>query len=81
MTGRRVGDILRLKVGDVRGKREIELYEQKTKKIAIVKLPRALRQVYDKYLVDADPDRPLICSSFADKITGKHQGITRMTAW
>lgn len=82
-TGRRVSDILGLKVRDVRGRTYINIKEQKTGKRAEIYVPRdsELYSAYLERLADRDPDEYVFCSPSADPATGKQRPINRRTAY
>lgn len=78
--GRRIGDLLALKVGDVKGKKVIEITEEKTKKVIRLGINDRLRQVYDERLADRDDDEYLFQSIRASRITGEPKPIDKRTA-
>lgn len=78
--GRRISDMLRMKVGDVRGKDSFEIREKKTGKIIELEIPKNLRAVYRERLAGMDEDDWLLQSGAADRITGGRKPIHRNTA-
>ena len=74
--GRRVSDILQLKVKDVRGQTKIRIKERKTRKRADLYIVPELQAAYNERLVDADPEDYVFKSPrFEDR------PITRRTAY
>ncbi|NCB47151.1 site-specific integrase [bacterium] len=61
-TGLRVGDILKLKVSDIRGKSHITLHEEKTKKEKRFKINEPLKAELEKYTQDMEPEEFLFKS-------------------
>nr|WP_280771042.1 site-specific integrase [Salipaludibacillus daqingensis] len=61
-TGLRVGDILPLKVGDVRGKRYINIIEEKTNKPKRFPLNRDIREYTTDYTIGMSDDEYLFAS-------------------
>lgn len=82
-TGRRVSDILQLKVGDVLGKSVVMIKEKKTGKFAEIFIPRGskLFKAYLERLEDMDPDDYIFKSPTPDPETGKQRPIDRRTAY
>lgn len=78
--GRRVGDLLKLTVGDVRGRRYLEITEQKTGKKKQLAFNDTLQKIYRERLAGRDPEEPLFISSHKDRITGKPKAIDERTA-
>lgn len=78
--GRRIGDLLKLKVGDVRGRKYLEITEQKTGKRKQMAFNDTLQKIYRERLAGRDPDEPLFISRQRNRITGKAQAITERTA-
>lgn len=74
--GRRVSDILQLKVRDVRGQTKIRIRERKTKKRADLYIAPELQAAYNERLADADPDDYVFKSPQFDD-----RPITRRTAY
>ena len=79
--GRRISDMLRLKVRDVYGQKKLSIMEGKTGKQIDLYIPRTLMKVYDERLKDRDPDEPLLVSRQADRITGKKKAVNRETCY
>ena len=82
-TGRRISDILQLKVRDVLGRSVVPIYEHKTKKHAEIYIPRdsELYAAYTARLADRDPDDYIFKSPTPDPKTGKQRPIDRRTAY
>ena len=78
--GRRIGDLLRLKVGDVRGRKYLEITEEKTGKRKLIAFNDVLQRIYKERLAGRDPDEPVFVSSHVDRVTGKRKAITERTA-
>ena len=74
--GRRVSDILQLKVGDVRGRQKIRIRERKTGKRADLYIVPELQTVYNERLANMDPDDYVFKSPKFDD-----RPITRRTAY
>lgn len=55
-TGLRVGDILRLKIGDVYGRAHVAIIEQKTQKQKIIPIVPALRDIIEEYCKERKPN-------------------------
>ena len=76
-TGLRIGDILRLKIRDVKGKRYINIREEKTnKEKRHFEINPELIKVIKEYTTDRDPDDYLIKSR-----VGYNKPIDRSTAY
>lgn len=71
-TGLRVGDILCLKVKDVRDKEHIIIQEQKTKKAKRIKITAALRREIKKYIHEKSDAEYLVKSR-----EGRNKPLTR----
>ena len=78
--GRRVGDLLKLKVGDVQGRKYLEITEQKTGKKKQLAFNDVLQRIYRERLAGRDPEEPLFVSSHLDRITKKKKPINVRTA-
>ena len=78
-TGMRIGDILKLKVGDVRGE-EISIVEMKTEKIKEVPINRSLSSALKPYIKGKPDDEYLFLSRKKDK-KKKGRAIDRSTAY
>ena len=74
-TALRVGDLLRLTVGDVRGKDHITGHDEKTGKPYRHKLPASVRTEIAEYITGMDDLLPLFPSRRGSK------AITRVQAW
>lgn len=55
-TGRRISDILKLKVNDLKGKEYINIRETKTRKQIILPINHALKKELQEYLADMQPE-------------------------
>lgn len=78
--GRRIGDLLMLKVGDVYGKKNLAIEEEKTGKTASMAINESLQAIYRERLKGRDPGEPLFISSRKEKITGDVKAIDKRTA-
>lgn len=78
--GRRIGDLLRLTVGDVRGQENLQIVEEKTGKKMSMAINATLQKIYRERLAGRDPDEPLFVSSRANRITGEKRAIDKRTA-
>lgn len=79
--GRRICDMLRLRVGDVRGKTSIVINEKKTGKNVELFIPKKLRDIYRERLAGMDDGDWLLQSPTKDRITGRNKPVARETAW
>ena len=75
-TGLRVGDLLRLKVDDIRDKKHIIIKEQKTLKNKQFLINRVLRQELTEYMKNMDNNEYL----FQSRI-GKNKALSRFQAY
>jgi len=75
-TGRRISDILGLKVGDVKNKSYLNIKERKTSKMVFLEFNPKLKKALDEYTKDKDPDDYLIKSR-----QGYNRPIHRTTAY
>lgn len=82
-TGRRISDILKLKVKDVLGREAVQISEQKTGKSAEIYIPRdsELFKAYLERLADMDPNAYVFESPIPDPKTGSHRPVNRRTAY
>ena len=78
--GRRVGDLLKLKVGDVKGMKNLAIVEEKTGKSMSMAINETLQAIYRDRLRDRDPKEPLFASSRANRITGQYKAVDKRTA-
>lgn len=78
--GRRIGDLLKLKVGDVRGRKYLEITEEKTGKKKQLAFNDVLQKIYKERLAGRDPDEPVFVSRYPDRVTGKKKAINERTA-
>jgi len=79
--GRRISDILRIRVKDVYGQKMFSIMEGKTGKQIDLYIPKTLIKVYDERLKDRDPEEPLLASRYMDRITGKKKPVNRETCY
>jgi integrase len=79
--GRRVSDLLKLKVGDVQGKEKFVIREQKTGKQIELFITKSLKAVIRDRLAGKDPDEYILASPVVDRITKKQKPIDRRTAY
>lgn len=79
--GRRVSDMLKMKVGDVYGKDRLVITEGKTGKQMELFFPKTLKKVYKDRLEGRDADEPLLVSRQGDRITKKPKPVDRKTAY
>jgi len=79
-TGLRIGDILKLKVKDVKGVEDIELTEMKTGKPKEVPINSSLRKALKPYIKNMDDDEYLFLSRQKDA-HGVRKHINRSTAY
>lgn len=80
-TGLRIGDLCRLKVGDVRGRERVLLQAQKTGKEADVKLQAAAQKALYTRLRDRDENEYVLESRQKSRQTGEAKPITRQRAY
>ena len=80
-TGRRVSDIVTLRVRDVRGKDGFTFTEKKTGKKAEIYFPAKLKAAYDEYLQDREPDDWVFESDKKDRVDKRARHITTRTAY
>ncbi len=80
-TGRRVSDIVRLRVRDVRGRDRYTFTEKKTGKRAEIWFPRKLKAAYAELLAGMDDNDWVFPSDKKDRRTGKARHITTRTAY
>lgn len=79
--GRRISDLLPLRVRDVAGKDKFLIREKKTGKQIELFIAKPLKQAYKERLVGRDPDEWLFQSEQPDRITKKPKPIDRRTAY
>ena len=75
-TGLRIGDILELKVKDLRDKTHIKIIEQKTDKVKRFLINSSLKQETDKFIKGMEEEEYLFQSR-----KGKNQPISRVQAY
>ncbi len=80
-TGRRVSDIVTLRVRDVRGKDGFTFTEKKTGKKAEIYFPAKLKAAYDEYLKDKEPEDWVFESDKKDRVDKQARHITTRTAY
>ena len=80
-TGRRISDIVRLRVGDVRGRESIIIVEKKTGKETEIYIPDKLQQVYKSMLAGMDERDYVFPSDKAGRISREAKHITTRTAY
>ena len=82
-TGRRISDILNLKVKDVLGQTIVPIKEKKTGKYADIYVPRdsELFRAYLDRLRGRDPEEYIFMSPSPDPETGRPRPINRRTAY
>jgi len=80
-TGRRISDIVRLRVGDVRGMESITITEKKTGKETEIYIPDKLQQAYKTILGARDDDDFVFPSDKKGRISGEAKPITTRTAY
>ena len=80
-TGRRISDIVRLRVGDVRGRESITITEKKTQKETEIFIPDKLQQAYKAILADRAPGEYVFPSDKAGRISHEAKPITTRTAY
>lgn len=78
--GRRVGDMLKMKVRDVYDRDNFEIIEEKTGKPMYLAINSALREIYQDRLKGRGLDEPLFLSTRRNRITGEKQAINKRTA-
>ena len=79
--GRRVSDLLELKVGQVLGQKEIMIAEKKTSKAMPLAINSRLQAIYKERLAGRDPSEPLFISSQKTRISHEIKPINRRTAY
>lgn len=79
--GRRISDLLPLRVGEVLGKDRIDVVEQKTGKRITLFIATPLKKAYKQVLTGRDPDEYVFQSDRVDRITRKPRPISRRTAY
>ena len=66
--GLRISDILRLNVGDVRGKTHIQIIEKKTGKFKKFPINSKLKPMFEEYTKDKYSDEPLFITIFGNRL-------------
>lgn len=80
-TGRRVSDIVALRVRDVRGKNGFTFTEKKTGKKAEIYFPAKLKAAFDEMLKDRQPEDWVFQSDKKDRVDKMARHITTRTAY
>ena len=80
-TGRRVSDIVRLRVGDVRGRESFTIVEKKTQKETEIFIPDKLQQAYKSILAGQSEDDYVFPSDKTGRISHEAKPITTRTAY
>jgi len=80
-TGRRISDIVRLRVGDVRGRESIVIVEKKTQKETEIFLPDKLQQAYKALLMNMGDDEYIFKSDKRGRISHDEKPITTRPAY
>lgn len=76
LLGLRINEILSLRIGDVKGKREHTFTQSKTGKEITIAFSPELKQALDKYCFDKDPQTALIPSR-----DNEYKPLSAMRAW
>lgn len=79
--GRRISDLLKLKVSDVQGKDKFVIKEKKTGKQIELFITKTLKAAFKERLAGLEPDEYIFASNRPDKITSKQKPIDRRTAY
>lgn len=79
--GRRISDLLLLKVGDVYNRDKFVIKEKKTGKQIELFITKTLKKAYKERLAGRDPGEYVFASSKPDRITKKQKPIDRRTAY
>ena len=79
--GRRISDLLTLKVGDVYERDKLVIREKKTGKQIELFITKNLKRAYKERLAGRDPGEYVFQSDKPDRITKKPRPITRRTAY
>lgn len=66
--GLRISDILKLNVGDVRGKNYIQITEKKTGKFKKIPVNNKLKPMFEEYTKGKDEDEPLFVTVFGNRL-------------
>lgn len=80
-SGLRIGDICRLKVGDVRGRERIQVIAEKTGKLSNVKLQADTQKKIAQLLEGRDENEYILQSRQRGKKTGEPKPISRQRAY
>lgn len=78
--GRRVGDLLKLKVRDVYRQQNLEIIEEKTGKRMSMAINDTLQSIYRDRLQGRDLSEPVFVSRRKERITGDVKAIDKRTA-
>ena len=79
--GRRISDLLKLKVSDVQGKDKFVIKEKKTGKQIELFITKTLKAAFKERLAGREPDEYIFASGRPDRITKKQKPIDRRTAY
>lgn len=79
--GRRISDLLKLKVGDVYGKDKFVIKEKKTGKQIELFITKTLKAAYKERLSGRRQDEYIFASTAPDRITKKQKAVDRRTAY
>ena len=79
--GRRISDLLKLKVGDVYGKDKFVIKEKKTGKQIELFITKTLKAAYKERLSGRGQDEYIFASPAPDRITKKQKAVDRRTAY
>ncbi len=79
-TGLHIGDILNLKVNDVKDQTHIEIQEEKTGKPKRIRINGALKETIDEYVLGMEETDFLFHSQKRDE-NGKKKPISKVHAW
>lgn len=79
--GRRISDLLKLKVGDVYGKDKFVIKEKKTGKQIELFITKTLKAAIKERLSGREPDEYIFASDRCDRITKQQKAIDRRTAY
>lgn len=66
--GLRISDLLRLNVGDVRGKTHIQIIEKKTGKFKKIPINSKLKPMFEEYTKGKTSDAPLFVTIFGNRL-------------
>lgn len=78
--GRRVGDLLKLKVGQVYRQKNLDILEEKTGKKMSMAINESLQKIYRERLAGRDPGEYVFASTRRNRISGEPMPISKRTA-